>query len=144
MRHGVVALTKVGPADDDLVDLAHLEVEERVGGHVPGRRAGSQHRRPDRGGVGQPTGRPLGDLLAATPTAVDHGRPRLWIDRAFSARGAGTVVTGTLTGGRLHTDDELAVHPAGSPVRVRFPCRTTMPNATSYPRAAGARSTWLG
>ena len=32
VRHGVVALTKVGPADDDLVDLAHLEVEERVAG----------------------------------------------------------------------------------------------------------------
>ena len=31
VRHGVVALTKVGPADDDLVDLARLEVEEQIG-----------------------------------------------------------------------------------------------------------------
>jgi len=118
VRHGVVALTKVGPADDDLVDLARLEVEERVadtfleGAPVVDTDAPT--------GVGLENLRAaLDDLLAATPTAVDHGRPRLWIDRAFSARGAGTVVTGTLTGGRLHTDDELAVHPAGSPVRVR-------------------------
>ena len=118
VRHGVVALTKVGPADDDLVDLARLEVEERVadtfleGAPVVDTDAPT--------GVGLENLRAaLDDLLATTPTAVDYGRPRLWIDRAFSARGAGTVVTGTLTGGRLHTDDELAVHPAGNPVRVR-------------------------
>jgi len=118
VRHGVVALTKVGPADDDLVDLAHLEVEERVAGTFLEGAPVVNTDAPT--GVGLDNLRAaLDDLLAATPTAADHGRPRLWIDRAFSARGAGTVVTGTLTGGRLHTDDELAVHPAGSPVRVR-------------------------
>ena len=118
VRHGVVALTKVGPADDDLVDLAHLEVEERVAGTFLEGAPVVDTDAPT--GVGLDNLRAaLDDLLAATPTTVDHGRPRLWIDRAFSARGAGTVVTGTLTGGRLHTDDELAVHPAGSPVRVR-------------------------
>ena len=118
VRHGVVALTKVGPADDDLVDLAHLEVEERVAGTFLEGAPVVDTDAPT--GVGLDNLRAaLDDLLAATPTAADHGRPRLWIDRAFSARGAGTVVTGTLTGGRLHTDDELAVHPAGSPVRVR-------------------------
>ena len=118
VRHGVVALTKVGPADDDLVDLARLEVEERVAGTFLEGAPVVDTDAPT--GVGLDNLRAaLDDLLAATPTAVDHGRPRLWIDRAFSARGAGTVVTGTLTGGRLHTDDELAVHPAGSPVRVR-------------------------
>ena len=118
VRHGVVALTKVGPADDDLVYLAHLEVEERVAGTFLEGAPVVNTDAPT--GVGLDNLRAaLDDLLAATPTAVDHGRPRLLIDRAFSARGAGTVVTGTLTGGRLHTDDELAVHPAGSPVRVR-------------------------
>jgi len=118
VRHGVVALTKVGPADDDLIDLARLEVEERVAGTFLEGAPVVDTDAPT--GVGLDNLRAaLDDLLAATPTAVDHGRPRLWIDRAFSARGAGTVVTGTLTGGRLHTDDELAVHPAGSPVRVR-------------------------
>ena len=118
VRHGVVALTKGGPADDDLVDLAHLEGEERVAGTFLEGAPVVNTDAPT--GVGLDNLRAaLDDLLAATPTAVDHGRPRLWIDRAFSARGAGTVVTGTLIGGRLHTDDELAVHPAGSPVRVR-------------------------
>ncbi len=118
IRHGVVALTKVGPAEDDLVELARLEIEERVadtflaGAPIVGTDAPT--------GVGLDELRSaLDDLLAAAPTAVDHGRPRLWIDRSFSARGAGTVVTGTLAGGGLAVDDELAVHPAGTAVRVR-------------------------
>ena len=118
VAHGIVALTKIGPADDDLVELAHLELEERL--------AGTFLEGAPVIGTDAPTGIGIGelraaldDLLAATPTAIDHGRPRLWIDRAFSARGSGTVVTGTLTGGRLRTDDELAVHPSGGTVRVR-------------------------
>ena len=116
--HGIVALTKIGPADDDLVELAHLELEERL--------AGTFLEGAPVIGTDAPTGIGIGelraaldDLLAATPTAIDHGRPRLWIDRAFSARGSGTVVTGTLTGGLLRTDDELEVHPSGETVRVR-------------------------
>src|SRR6266480_757272 len=42
----------------------------------------------------------LDRLLARTPSAADRDRPRLWIDRSFAARGSGTVVTGTLAGGR--------------------------------------------
>ncbi len=54
-----------------------------------------------------------------TPVAADRGRPRLWVDRSFAARGSGTVVTGTLTGGRLHTDQRLDVLPAARTVRIR-------------------------
>jgi selenocysteine-specific elongation factor len=44
---------------------------------------------------------------------------RLWIDRSFTVKGAGTVVTGTLTGGRFRVDDELDVWPRGTRARVR-------------------------
>ena len=116
--HGVIALTKVGTADEDLVDLARLEIIEQVEGtFLDGATVVA---------TDAPTGLGLDDLraaldtlVAATPTAVDHGRPRLWVDRAFSAKGAGTVVTGTLSGGPLRVDDELAIHPAGTAVRVR-------------------------
>jgi selenocysteine-specific elongation factor len=43
---------------------------------------------------------------------------RLWIDRAFTIKGSGTVATGTLGAGRLHAGDELAL-PDGRLVRVR-------------------------
>ncbi|HAN36831.1 MAG TPA: hypothetical protein DCQ52_15830 [Acidimicrobiaceae bacterium] len=59
----------------------------------------------------------LATLVATTPAAIDRGRPRLWIDRVFAAKGSGTVITGTLTGGTVRTDDQL--HAGGHPVRVR-------------------------
>ncbi|MEC9395533.1 MAG: selenocysteine-specific translation elongation factor [Actinomycetota bacterium] len=118
IRHGVIALTKVGPADDDLVELARLEVEERVADTFLADAPLVCTDAPT--GLGLDDLRAaLDDLLATAPTAADHGRPRLWIDRSFSARGAGTVVTGTLTGGVLAVDDELAIHPAGTAVRIR-------------------------
>ena len=50
----------------------------------------------------------------------DQGGPvRLWVDRAFSMTGSGTVVTGTLPGGTVHRGDELVVTPSMRPVRVR-------------------------
>jgi selenocysteine-specific elongation factor len=118
VRHAVVALTKVGLADEDLVELATLDIQERAEGTfleaapiVP---------------VDSIDGTGIDDLRAAldlmldeTPDAHDRGTPRLWVDRAFSAKGSGTVVTGTLTGGRIRVDDELTLLPQGARVRVR-------------------------
>ena len=46
-------------------------------------------------------------------------RPRLWVDRSFSARGAGTVVTGTLIDGLIKLDDELTLVRTKQLMRVR-------------------------
>ncbi|MCU1677176.1 MAG: selenocysteine-specific translation elongation factor [Frankiales bacterium] len=61
----------------------------------------------------------LDDMLAALPPPVTHGRVRLWVDRCFTIRGSGTVVTGTLTAGSLHIGDELAVSSTGDVARIR-------------------------
>jgi selenocysteine-specific elongation factor len=110
VRHGLIALTKVGLTDEhpDLgprVKSTFLEGAPVVPVDVPA-------------GIGVDALRDALDaLVAGTPAAVDRGWPRLWVDRAFAAKGAGTVVTGTLTGGRLRVGDELEV--AGRRVRVR-------------------------
>ncbi len=49
----------------------------------------------------------LDDLTAALPTPDPTADVRFWVDRAFTIRGAGTVVTGTLGPGRIRVDDEL-------------------------------------
>ena len=60
------------------------------------------------------------DRLAASLPQPDPGAPvRLWVDRAFSIAGSGTVVTGTLPAGTVHRGDELVVTPSMRPVRVR-------------------------
>ena len=61
----------------------------------------------------------LGAMLSAAPAVPDDGRPRMWLDRAFSIRGAGTVVTGTLQGGAVAVGDRLHVLPLDREVRVR-------------------------
>jgi selenocysteine-specific elongation factor len=56
----------------------------------------------------------LGAAAPAGPTPV-----RLWIDRSFTIKGAGTVVTGTLPAGTVKNGQELALAPSGRTVRVR-------------------------
>ncbi|MEY2422756.1 MAG: selenocysteine-specific elongation factor [Acidimicrobiaceae bacterium] len=120
LEHGVIALTKTGIVDEDHAELARLDVVDHV--------AGTFLDGAEIVGVDAPTGVGLGGLrlaldrlLTDTPTAADHERPRLWVDRSFAAPGAGTVVTGTLTGGSISTGDELIVaNDAGDhSVRVR-------------------------
>lgn len=61
----------------------------------------------------------LGRLVAGL-AASDPGAPaRLWVDRAFSIRGSGTVATGTLPAGTVRVGDELLVTPSQRLVRVR-------------------------
>ena len=60
----------------------------------------------------------LDDLAAALPVPDAHADVRLWVDRAFTIRGAGTVVTGTLPAGRLRVDDELELLGEAGPRRV--------------------------
>jgi selenocysteine-specific elongation factor len=59
----------------------------------------------------------LGDLAAALPVPDPRADVRLWVDRAFTIRGAGTVVTGTLPAGTLRPDDELELSSAEHPPR---------------------------
>jgi len=61
----------------------------------------------------------LDALLEATPARADRGRPRLPVDRVFTIKGSGTVVTGTLVEGSLRVGAELVVAPGGRRVRVR-------------------------
>ncbi|MCZ7475558.1 selenocysteine-specific translation elongation factor [Micromonospora sp. WMMC273] len=61
----------------------------------------------------------LDRLTARLPDPARDTPVRLWVDRAFTVRGSGTVVTGTLGGGRLRVGDELELAATGEAVRVR-------------------------
>ena len=117
VERGVVALTKVDRADDDLVELAELEISERFQGTSL---EGAPIVRVDSvSGAGLDRVREaLGDQLVSIRDP-NLDRPRLWVDRAFSVVGAGTVVTGTLLGGPVEMDMRLQVYPGRREVRVR-------------------------
>jgi selenocysteine-specific elongation factor len=118
IRHGLIALTKVGLADDELRELAAMEIADRVEGTFLEDAPIVEVDALEGHGI-DTLQAALDELLDATPTATDHKRPRLWIDRVFAAKGSGTVVTGTLTGGLIRVDDELDALPAGRTVRIR-------------------------
>jgi selenocysteine-specific elongation factor len=118
ISHGVVALTKADLVDDEGRELALLD----VGDHI----AATFLQDAPVVLVSTATGegldelrRALDDLVATTPAALDRTRPRLWVDRVFAAKGSGTVVTGTLTGGSLARDEAVVVEPGSRPARVR-------------------------
>jgi selenocysteine-specific elongation factor len=115
---GVVALTKA-----DLVDEAALA---RVAGEVGGRLRGTTLAGAELVATAAPSGVGVAALAAALDAALDRlpeppdrGRPRLPVDRVFTMRGSGTVVTGTLSGGSLRAGGEAELLPAGRRVRVR-------------------------
>ncbi|MBL8925613.1 MAG: selenocysteine-specific translation elongation factor [Pseudonocardia sp.] len=78
----------------------------------------------------------LDDLAAALPVPDSRADVRLWVDRAFTIRGAGTVVTGTLPAGRLRVDDELELHSADHPPR-RVTVRGLQSLGQPHDRVAG-------
>jgi len=115
---GVIALTKTDLVDADMVELAAMDVRALV--------AGSPLEGAPIVPVSARTGAGLDalrDALAAVASAAGSrgaaGAPRLPIDRVFSMRGFGTVVTGTLTQGTLRVDDELVVLPSERRVKIR-------------------------
>jgi selenocysteine-specific elongation factor len=61
----------------------------------------------------------LADLVATLPPGDIDQDVRLWVDRSFVITGAGTVVTGTLTGGSIEVGDTLELASSGRRVRVR-------------------------
>jgi len=61
----------------------------------------------------------LAHEFAALVPPRDLGKPRLAVDRAFTMRGIGTVVTGTLAGGSLRRNEAVVVQPGKIPARIR-------------------------
>jgi selenocysteine-specific elongation factor len=103
---GVVALTKVGSVDADGLAAVRDELQERLDGtflaDCPVVEVDAVR------GIGLAgVAAALDDLFDRAPVPVGRERPRLWVDRSFTIRGAGTVVTGTLGGGVLSVGDEL-------------------------------------
>ncbi|WP_405392291.1 selenocysteine-specific translation elongation factor [Streptomyces sp. NBC_01102] len=115
VRHGLLAVTRCDVADpgpataqardrirsSSLGDVEAVAVSARTGAGIAELRAA------------------LDRLVARLPDGDADSPVRLWIDRSFTVRGSGLVVTGTLGAGRIRRGDVLVTARSGSPVRVR-------------------------
>jgi selenocysteine-specific elongation factor len=118
VKSGLVALTKSDLVDEEILELAKAEVEDFVRGSflddAPIIAISS------RTGFGiDKLKETLADLSSRVAPKAISAVPRLPIDRSFSIKGFGTVVTGTLVAGEITVGDELEILPTGIRARVR-------------------------
>jgi selenocysteine-specific elongation factor len=114
IERGIVAVTKSDAVDAEMLELAMDEARELL----PGAEVVA---------VSAKTGAGIDELRAALARAADlveqehkvDAPARLYVDRVFSLRGIGTVVTGTLWSGSVGEGDVLRAEPGGREVRVR-------------------------
>lgn len=124
VTHMVVALTMRDLADDETAELAELDLMDFLGDTVFANAPVVP--------VSSRTGAGIEDVRLALDTAIDSFladaasrpvrpclAPRLPIDRCFTIKGSGTVVTGTLHDAPVAVGDELVSSPAGVRCRVR-------------------------
>ena len=118
IERGIIVITKCDTADDEMRELASLEIMEYLEGtfleDAPLVYTSSE------------TGEGIADLkealdsvLASVAPLDPTGPANLPVDRAFTMEGHGQVVTGTLRRGTVSVDDELICYPEGHPVRLR-------------------------
>ena len=119
VRRGITVLAKSDAVDAETLEVVRLEVQEFLRGTF------LDHPNPTLA-VSALTGAGLDDLKRAIASAAVDVRqrdsdaiPRLPIDRVFTMKGYGTVVTGTLTAGTIRCEDEVSIFPAGQHARVR-------------------------
>ena len=120
IRRGITVLTKSDAVDAETLEVVRLEVEDFVRGSF------LDPARSPMVAVSSLTGAGLDELKSALARVASEvaaknsaALSRLPIDRVFTMKGFGTVVTGTLVAGTIRKEAELEVFPAGKRVRVR-------------------------
>ncbi len=119
IKRGIVALTKIDLNDDPewlglveedirsrlkdtgLADVPIVRVSARLGTNIPELK------------------QKIEELASRLPPKRDIGKPRLSIDRVFSIKGSGVVITGTLIDGALSRGDEVYIFPGDAQARIR-------------------------
>ena len=120
VQRGITVLTKRDLVDADTLEVVRMEVADYLRGSFLDPSTAPMV------GVSAKTGEGLDELktelarMAAEVPAKDSSAAfRLPIDRVFSMKGFGTIVTGTLISGSVRKDEELQIHPTGKRLRVR-------------------------
>ena len=138
VQRGITVLTKSDLVDAATLEVVRIEVAEYLKGSFLDPATSPIV------AVSAKTGEGLDQLrselarLSADVPAKDAGAVfRLPIDRVFSMKGFGTVVTGTLISGNVRKDEELEVHPTGKRLRVRG---VQVHGATAEKAIAGQRT----
>jgi selenocysteine-specific elongation factor len=120
VQRGMTVITKSDRVDADTLEVVRMEVTDCLrGSFLDPARAPIVAVSSKTGSGLDELKRELARLAAEIPAKDASAAMRLPIDRVFTIKGFGTVVTGTLISGRVCKDEELELHPAGRRIRVR-------------------------
>ncbi len=118
IKHGLVILTKIDMVEPDWLELVREDITEFLSNTFLSDAPIIE--------VSSVTGDGLKELIQAIDTMVQEVPKRdlgnffrLPVDRVFTIKGFGTVVTGTTTSGRIQTGDEVSIYPQGISSRIR-------------------------
>jgi len=118
VSNAVIALTKSDAVSNDDLEAVRAQVVRRVTGTSLAGAPIVAVSVVTGDGLTQLVGE-LERILESAPPASDRGRPRMWLDRIFTMRGSGTVVTGTLIDGSLTRDMAIEILPGKLEARIR-------------------------
>ena len=120
VRRGITVLTKADTVDSETLEVVRLEVEDFLRGSFldPAQSPIIPVSSLTGAGLDELKGA-LAEVVAEVPARDSEAIPRLPLDRVFTMKGFGTVVTGTLISGTIRKEDEMEVFPDGRQVRVR-------------------------
>ncbi len=118
VKHGIIALTKVDIVDEEWIELVQEDIRKLVEGSfleeapiIP---------------VSNVTGQGVAEIKSAIlelaeklPARQDRGIFRLWIDRVFTIKGAGTIIAGTVLSGSIRSGEKVDILPQGKTLRVK-------------------------
>ena len=120
VQRGITVLTKADLVDAETLEVVRMEVAEYLQGSFLDPASAPIVAVSSKTGEGlDELKRELARLATETPVKNASAALRLPIDRVFTMKGFGTVITGTLISGSVRKDDELEVHPGGKRLRVR-------------------------
>ena len=119
VKRGIVVLTKRDLVDDEMLELAKLEAAELTAGSFLENAAIVAVSSKSGAGVDELRNELIASAAGTSKANKNIRVPILPIDRRFTRKGFGTVVTGTLTSGEIGESDELDLLPIGRRVRVR-------------------------
>jgi selenocysteine-specific elongation factor len=118
IQRGITVLTKSDTVDAETLEVVRLEVEEFLRGSFLENSPIVAVSSLKNTGL-QELKNALVQMAGETPARDSNAIARLPIDRVFTMKGFGTVVTGTLIAGTIRKEDELELFPSGKRVRVR-------------------------
>ena len=130
IQAGVIVLTKVDLVDPEWIDLVEDTIRETVRGTFLEDSEIFRTSAPAGQGIEQ-LREQITAISGTIPRRVDRGIPRMPVDRVFTVKGFGTVVTGSVLSGVFHEGDNVRILPGDLPAKIRGIQRHNQPEKTA-------------